>query len=164
MSFTLVFEECVGVHKDDCIDIINQHLAENPELFENRDSLNYEVSKVRENTDTGYNLVGLRTNMAETGVVGILGDGMVWYPWEWCLPNGHCYTVGPWDCDVGTPLNVDECCNMIKATVPDADVNGNTIDCYADYPVGSVSNPVDYGRVSIPVNANNIVVRPPRNE
>ena len=53
---------------------------------------------------------------------------------------------------------------MIQASVPDPDVNGNMLDCYPDYPVGSVSNPTDYGRVSITTNAAGIVVHVPRNE
>jgi hypothetical protein len=126
--------------------------------------------KVREDTDNSYFKVGLRTNAQETGVAGILGDGMIFYPWDWCYPdeNGdgtpECRQIGPWDCDVGTPLTVEQCCNMIKASVPNADVHGNYLECYASYPVGSVSNPVDYGRVTLQVNKDGIVVRPPRNE
>ena len=40
---------------------------------------------VRTSEAPNYNLVGLRTNLEETHVVGVLGDGMVFYPWDWCL-------------------------------------------------------------------------------
>ena len=137
-------------------------MAANPEVFGGRDFLVPEVMHVRTAADDAYYMVGLRTNIAETGVIGVLGDGMVFYPWEWCTTSG-CYDIGPWDCDVGTPLTVEQCCNMITASVPTADVNGNYLDCYADPPIGSVSKPIDAGRVCIHVNSNNIVVRPPKN-
>ena len=105
----------------------------------------------------------MRTNEAETHVVGVLGDGMVFYPWQWCTKDNGCIDVGPWDCDVGTPLSVEECCNLIKVSAPAEDVNGNYIDCFVDPPVGSVSNPIDYGRVMIHVNNEDIVVHAPKN-
>ena len=74
-----------------------------------------------------------------------------------------CYDIGPWDCNIGTPLTVEQCCTMIKASVPDVDVNGNNIDCYVDPPIGSISKPIDHGRVRIIVNED-VVVRPPKNE
>lgn len=53
---------------------------------------------------------------------------------------------------------------MIKDSVPTADKNGKTLECYADPPVGSVSNPVDAGRVIIHTDVNGIVVHIPKNE
>jgi hypothetical protein len=164
MHYTVIFEECVGIHLDACKALIQAKVEESPEIFEHRSSLTYEVMPVRTVSDEGYNYVGLRTNEAENGVVGILGDGMVFYPWDWCDPDTGCGSIGPWDCDIGTPLSVEECCNMIKASVPHPDVNGNYLECHPDYPVGSVSNPTDYGRVCIHVNGANIVVHAPKNE
>ena len=68
------------------------------------------------------------------------------------------------DCYVGIDLTVEQCCNMIKDSVPTADKNGKTLECYADPPVGSVSNPVDAGRVIIHTDVNGIVVHIPKNE
>eukprot|EP00804_Cyclotella_cryptica_P017170 CCRYP_013112-RA/>CCRYP_013112-RA protein AED:0.07 eAED:0.07 QI:97/1/1/1/1/1/2/301/209 len=168
MSFTVVFEECVDTNLDECLNEIQSSVAENPTIFENREALTPIIHKVRERTDPGYYKVVLVTNLAETGVVGIHGDGMVFYPFEWCIPNPsgepECREIGPWDCDVGTPLTVEQCCNMIKASVPNADVEGNYLACHPQYPVGSVSNPIDYGRVSITTDAQGNVVHPPRNE
>mmetsp|Transcript_30050 Transcript_30050/g.54466 ORF Transcript_30050/g.54466 Transcript_30050/m.54466 type:complete len:204 (+) Transcript_30050:117-728(+) len=165
MHFTVEFEECLGKHLEECQAIIEQEVLDNPSIFDNRSSLNFDVMEVRSSTASqDYYLVGLRTNAEETHVDGILGDGMIFYPWDWCNEVDDCYTVGPWDCDIGTPLTVEQCCNHIKTSVPNPDVNGNSIDCYVDPPVGSASNPIDYGRVCIHVNSENIVVHPPRNE
>ena len=83
-------------HKDECISNINTVLSSYPEMFGGRSSLSFEVNKVREKTDEGYNIVSLRLNPDETTVGGLLGDGMIWYPYEWCLSADDCYTVGPW--------------------------------------------------------------------
>lgn len=89
-------DECLHKHKDVCIEAINEKLAAYPELFDHRESFTYEVNKIREKTDEGYNFVSLRLNPDESTVGGLLGDGMVWYPYEWCLPDDDCYTIGPW--------------------------------------------------------------------
>lgn len=68
------------------------------------------------------------------------------------------------DCDIGLPLHPDECCNMIKDTVPAANFEGKYLECYNEYPVGSAHNPVDPGRVSIHTDAAGIVVNIPKNE
>ena len=122
-------------------------------------------------------MIGLRTNIHETGVGGVLGDGMIFYPFPWCLspdnprchtvanpPDDCCYSIGPWDCDLGTPLSVEECCNLIKAAEPHPDIHGNYLSCFESYPVGSIHNPVDYSRIMIHVDNNGNVVHPPRNE
>jgi len=129
-------------------------------------NINFDVTSVRSPEAPDYYLVGLRTNSEETHVSGILGDGMIWYPYQWCTEVGGtgCVDVGPWDCDVGLPLTVEQCCQAIQVTVPLPDHKGNYIDCHPDFPVGSVSNPTDFSRVRIHVDTNNIVVHAPRNE
>ena len=165
---TVEFEECIGLTVEECEALIQQDVASNPELFENQASLSPQVVKVREAGDADYYYVALRTNLAGTGVIGVDGDGLVYYPYDWCIPTAtgtpYCREIGPWDCDVGTPLTVDQCCTMIKASVPNADVNGNELTCFPDYPVGGSQNPTNGGRVIIAVNGQGIVVRPPRNE
>ena len=89
-------EECHLKHKDECIAAIDAKLAAYPELFDNRSSFYYEVNKIRERSDAGYNLVSLRLNEDEATVGGLLGDGMIWYPYQWCLAADDCITVGPW--------------------------------------------------------------------
>ena len=89
-------DECLHKHQDVCIEAINAKLAAYPELFEGRDAFEFEVNKVREATDEGYNIVAMRLNPDETTVGGLLGDGMVWFPNKWCLAADNCFTVGPW--------------------------------------------------------------------
>jgi len=160
-----VFEECVGMTLKDCkkhiVDHVGLHAADFSEGISE-----FEVLPVRASGTASYYLVGLRTDVTETNVVGVLGDGMVFYPFEWCTTDG-CVEAGPWDCDVGTPLTVDDCCAMIKndaAFKDKPDVNGNEIGCFPDFPIGSPSKPRNLKRVCIHVDTNDIVVHPPRNE
>lgn len=161
---TVVFDECVGRHITVCETMIQDAVDANPEMFEGFTALDYEVLDVRTTGDAGYFNVGLRTNQEETHVTGILGDSMVFYPWNWCASANDCYAIGPWDCQVGSPLTVEQCCNIIKSDVTDPDVNGNEINCVADPPMGSDTKPFDLGRVIIHIDANNMVQHPPRNE
>ena len=64
--------------------MIQDAVDANPEMFEGFTALDYEVLDVRTTGDAGYFNVGLRTNQEETHVAGILGDSMVFYPWDWC--------------------------------------------------------------------------------
>jgi len=164
MHYTVTWDECVGKILPECQAIIEESLEEHPEVFGHLPAFNFEVSNIRSPYDENYNMVGLRTDEAGERVVGVLNDGMIWYNWEWCTDATTCHTLGPWDCDVGLPLTVEECCKMITDTVPGTDLNGNELTCYNDYPVGSPQNPVDESRVLIHVNGNNVVVHPPRNE
>jgi len=164
MQIIIEFDECVRMQLEDCRFFIQEQVRENPVLFEGRTPY-YSVRHVRSADDPNYNLVALRTNLEETHVVGVEGDGMVYYHWDWCPTDDVCYPIGPWDCDIGTtPLTVEQCCDMIKSSVPDPDKNGKTLECHKSPPVGSASNPTDRNRVSIHVNNRNIVVRPPKNE
>ena len=131
-------------------------------------------------TDPDYNYVALQTNYNETHVVGVLGDGMVFHPLVHygcgvsstecihyllhaqpcpdtflCLNSSStsagCTKIGPWNCDVGQALTIQNCCNLIKQAVPTQDISrccrggktkfrGNRIQCYVDVPYGSMSN------------------------
>ncbi|KAL7439161.1 hypothetical protein ACHAXM_006561 [Skeletonema potamos] len=164
MHVTIEFkEECMHKHKDECIANINAKVAAFPELFGGHDTVDYEINKVREAGDEGYNIVALRLNPDGETVGGLLGDGMIWYPFQWCLAEG-CYTVGPWDCDVGIPLTAADCCQMIKDSVNRPDVNGKMLECYNELPIGSPGNPKDPNRVILHTDADGIVVHIPKNE
>jgi len=180
VHYTLQFEECRGRTVDECESIINQLLAENPKLFDGRDHLTYVAHQIRQPGDPNYNRLGLMTNMAGDGVVGLNADGIVkfsnpnfggqsvWCPSDTPCPEDHnrlqhiddkcCFAIGPWDCDTGVPKTVDDCCDMIKASAPGADHNGNFLSCHAVYPLGSDFNPVDPGRIYMHVNADGRVV------
>lgn len=163
-TYSVVFDECVGRHLVDCQAFIEAEVAKNPGIFAlDGGNINFDVTTVRSRESPDYYMVGLRTNQEETHVTGILGDGMVWYPYQWCTVE-NCVDIGPWDCDVGLPLTIEQCCDAIKITVPLPDKEGNYIDCYNDPPVGSESNPIDYSRVRIHVDSNDIVVHAPKNE
>ena len=113
---------------------------------------------------SAYDVYILRTLLLTSPLLETILSETTYFSFARIRAAGTCYSIGPWDCDIGTPLTVEQCCNLIKASVPEADERGNHIDCYVDPPIGSASNPVDPGRVCIHVDANDFVVRPPRNE
>jgi len=73
-----------------------------------------------------------------------------------------CASIGPWDCDIGGFLTVLACCNLIKAAVPTADVNGKRIDCYPDPPYGSEKKPIEQGRILMHFDDQNKIIHPPK--
>ena len=87
-----MFEECVGKTRAECLAIVSAVLDENPEFMPAGaqsagsfvDNLNVEELAVRSQNSDDYYLVGLRTDYEETHIVGILGDGMTFYPYDWC--------------------------------------------------------------------------------
>ena len=88
----LVFEECVGKTEAESLALVGAVFEAHPDFLpagaQSADSFinNLKVEKVsvRNQNAEDYYLVGLRTNYEETHVVGILGDGMVFYPYDWC--------------------------------------------------------------------------------
>lgn len=153
----LTFPECVGKTKNECLAVI---VAIVDGLNLPHGELLTDLEHARVQNDADYYLVGLRTNLAETHVTGILGDGLVFYPFDWCTTAGGCAPIGPWDCDMGTLLTTTACCAMIKASVPTVDVHGNYLDCYIDPPFGSVSEPIDLDTITMVVDGQNKVVHP----
>ena len=104
--------------------MVEQEISENPDMFPA--GVVFEVRNKRQITDDTYNYVVLVTN-DEDHVVGRLGDGVVEYPFVW-RENGVEVEIGPWDCDVGTPLTSSECCTFIKSSVPGVDDNGRELE------------------------------------
>lgn len=157
-------------------------LKTNPRIFQEH-NLHYEVQKLQQPGAPNAHHIGLMTNIKGTHVVGHDGDGIVKYYNPnynreniWCtsdepcpdehnslthIEDGCCFHIGPWDCDSGFPLTIEQCCNVIKASVPGKDKNGNEIYCHVAYPLGSEQNPFDYSRVSIILNGADRVVTPP---
>ena len=172
-----------------CKNLINAAHAANPAAFNNVDQVLFVILKVRPVRDAAdimldpdqlllidnYNQVGLRTdNETNTLVVGIKGDGVVTYPYPWCVNNVtdpagyYCHMIGSWDCYdevAGTGLTVEQCCSTIQAStfeIGSLDVHGNELECYnSPPPHANVEDPPDYGRVFLHVNAQNQVVHPP---
>jgi hypothetical protein len=209
----LVFEECVGKSKNECLNTIEEVLTNNADLMSVASFSDYAVDalRARNETDSNYNFVALRTNYEETHVMGVLGDGMVFYPFSWCtnytcklyhplnafiissMPDlvltlsctsippplpANCTQIGPWDCNMGQALTLQECCTLIKqsvttrsnrhCTVPDLNIKPRlrprcrpkSIQCYADVPYGGVSKPIDQSRIVMHVNREDIVIHP----
>ena len=174
------FDECVGQHIDWCRERIWAEHKNTPQNFGNMPTMQIEQAKPIKPNEGEYYMVGMRTNMEGTAVVGLLGEqggealGMIWYPFQWVLPAGTYadktydeptgIDIGPWDCDVGSPLTPEQCCTLIKSSMPYPDVNNNKLDCYSNYPIGSSQNPVQENRVIILTNHQDIVQRAPVNE
>ena len=118
------FPECIGLSVEECEALIEQEIVENPDVFPA--GVVFDVRNKRQITDDTYNFVVLVTN-DEDHVIGRLGDGVVEYPFVW-RKNGVEVEIGPWDCDVGTPLTSSECCTFIKASVPGVDDNGRELE------------------------------------
>lgn len=165
----IIFEECQHKPGPACKGMITKAVRSNRDLFGGRGRLNFLTIPVRSANESEYWKIFLRTDVSETYVEGVLGDGMVFYPHEWCSDGsdgygGGCANIGPWDCDLGSPLLVQDCCDLIQADYPGVDVNGNTLECFPDFPIGSPSNPIDEDRVIIHIDAEGNVAHPPRNE
>jgi len=163
----VVFDECIGKTFNECYNLIRVAVTNHQEDFDHAwDEMPVLLSRVNEEPrDEGYQNVGMRTDRAETHVVGVLGDGMVFYPRDWCPIDGsECAPIGPWDCNVGGALTVEDCCDLIMADVPGPDIHGNYLTCVAVPPVGSASNPYNGARVSIHIDSDMIVRHAPRVE
>ena len=73
---------------DDCLEAIKKDIEEQPDLFEGRTFEDFKISEGHVRDDdhaSNYYKIGLRTNPAETHVAGVLGDGMIWYKFPWCV-------------------------------------------------------------------------------
>lgn len=121
----MYFPECIGLSVDQCEDLIEQEIAENPDLFPG--GVVFDVRSKRQITDDTYNYVVLVTDEVGEHVTGRLGDGVVEYPFVW-RKDGAEVEIGPWDCDMATPLKTAECCAYIKASVPGVDDNDRELE------------------------------------
>ena len=93
---TVVFEECIGQPLETCQDLIAGEVASNPSVFEGRASLDYDVKHVRTHDGSNYNVVAIRLDQHLQLVTGVYGDGLVFYPFDWCVAEDDCFAVGPW--------------------------------------------------------------------
>ena len=50
--------------------------------------------------------------------------------------------LGPWDCAMLVPLTGEQCCDMVRWSVPSLDVNGRHIECYFELPEEAEENKV----------------------
>lgn len=186
VRYTLSFDECPGIPVKDCEDTITKMFEEDPTLFRDVDNIYFKEDRLPQPGDPNYNYVGMMTNPAGTHVVGWNGDGVVHYKNPnfdreniWCtseepcpdepnhvrhLPDKCCFHIGPWDCDTGVPKSPEDCCKIIKSSVPPIDFLGNELICHTAHPVGSIYNPIDYSRIQVLFDAEGKVVGEPTNE
>lgn len=185
VRYTLSFDECHNLDVAECEAVIEQMFEDDPALFKT-DSIYFFEETLQQPGDDNYNYVSMVTNAAGTHVAGHNMDGVVHYNNPnydrenvWCtsdtpcpgepnhllhLPEKCCFAVGPWDCDTGVPKTPEDCCNMIKSSVPPTDDIGNEIICFTAFPLGSEQNPIDYSRIHILLDAGGHVVGDPINE
>lgn len=132
----VTFPECVNQLISICINLIESELSDlglsEVEIITNLK---------RNETLPGYHKVVIVTNELADRVAGRAGDGMVEYPFRWndaVLGPITLGVDGKWNCMLKTP---DECCQRIKDSVDNPDVNGNEIDCHIFIPFGGLGNP-----------------------
>lgn len=163
---TIVFDECLGKPLRTCRGVVMRAVRGNPNLFGfHPKDLHFEGIPVRSETDEGYNKVFIKTDFeTSTKAVGVMGDGMIFYPFEWHKADGTIVDIGPWDCSPGDDfLSWQTCCTIVQGGAG-LDISGNPLGCEPSHPVGSPANPREPGRVIIHVNEENKVVHPPRVE
>lgn len=147
MDSTTSFPECVDQTPADCIALINDEIANDPEasaLFPS--GVTFDVRKKREPTDDNYNMVVIRLHQDNT-VKGNDGNGAIDYPFPWKYFDEQTQQVeevelGPWDCAMLVPLSGQQCCDMVRWSVPSLDVNGRHIECYYELPEEAEENKV----------------------
>jgi hypothetical protein len=60
---------------------------------------------------------------------GDKNDGIITYPYAWVsVEDGQTRELGPWDC---SGLDSWTCCSKIRISVPDKDIHGKHIECFA---------------------------------
>jgi hypothetical protein len=115
--------ECVGKLRIDCLELMERELGFHPFRF-----LRPEVFVPRDEEDYNntYYKVGISVNMLDE-VTGDKNKGAVCYTLPWNSTSTGSLDLGCWDCSA---MRGDDCCSMIMASVPDADTNGNHLECF----------------------------------
>lgn len=140
---TTTFPECEEKFLEECLELINN------ELMELELDAEIVINEKRSLDQENYNKVVIITNMSATTVMGRNNDGIVSYPFMWndAVHGPKLLNVdGKWDC---FGMSTDGCCEIIKASTPNPDVNGNHIECFIFVPFGGVGNPTRSDRVMV---------------
>lgn len=184
--YALEFTECKDLTLEECKTVITRLQSDGTLFGRNVDNVNYEVDTLQQPGAQNAHVIGIVTDMEGTHVTGYSGDGIIRYynpnfarQSVWCISNEPCtynqnrileiddkccFNVGPWDCDNGNPKTVDECCDMIKSSVPGPNTDGKEIECHIAHPLGSIQNPIDYNRIKSVVAPDGHIVISPKNE
>ena len=116
------------------------------------------VHEKRNLDQEGYNKVVIVTNEMADKVVGRGRDGIVSYPFMWDDKFAGSRLLSPWNCVNITP---EDCCLMIKQSVPNPDTNDNYIECHIFVPFGGIGNPKRNDRVFVTVSQDGRVHEAP---
>jgi len=118
--------ECIGKTMRECAGLVRRD-ARNHEI----DNLVVKVvvPRTKEEIQQTYMKVGIAINIFNK-VTGDKNDGMITYPFVWVSSTpGNTRELGPWDCS--GDMSAWDCCQKIKEDVPDMDIHGNHIQCFA---------------------------------
>jgi hypothetical protein len=98
------------------------------------------------------------TNELADKVVGRAKDGIVSYPFMWDDALAGSRLLSPWNC-----LNIspEDCCLMIKQSVPNKDTKNNYIECHIFVPFGGIGKPKRNDRVFVTVSQDGRVHEKP---
>ena len=116
------------------------------------------VHEKRNLNQEGYNKVVIVTNEMADKVVGRGKDGIVSYPFMWDDALAGSRLLSPWNCVNITP---EDCCLMIKQSVPNKDTKDNYIECHIFVPFGGIGKPKRNDRVFVTVSQDGRVHEKP---
>ena len=116
------------------------------------------VHEKRNLNQEGYNKVVIVTNEMADKVVGRAKDGIVSYPFMWDDKFVGSRLLSPWNCVNITP---EDCCLMIKQSVPNPDIKDNYIECHIFVPFGGIGKPKRNDRVFVTVSQDGRVHEKP---
>lgn len=152
---TITFPECRDKLLEDCLEILSNEMAE---LQMTADIV---IHEKRNADQSGYNKVVIVSDLTASLVKGRLADGQVSYPFMWddSLSGPRMLGVdGKWDCYGKSP---DDCCQLIKASVPNADTRGNHLECHFFVPYGGIGNNKRSDRILVNLSSDGRVHEPP---
>jgi len=137
----------------DCLAIINSQISSLGLA-----TLETVVHEKRNLSQEGYNKVVIVTNEMADKVVGRGKDGIVSYPFMWDDALTGSRLLSPWNCVNITP---EDCCLMIKQSVPNKDTKDNYIECHIFVPFGGIGKPKRNDRVFVTVSQDGRVHEKP---
>jgi hypothetical protein len=105
----ITFPECLEQLFENCLSLVNTQVQEL-----GLDPYDIVIHEKRNIDQPGYNKVVIITDMLAEHAVGLLGDGVISYPFQWddaVLGPRTLSVDGKWNCLGYTP---EDCCNSIK--------------------------------------------------
>jgi len=153
LETVVTFPECLNMFLTDCLAIINSQISSIGLA-----TVEIVVHEKRNLNQEGYNKVVIVTNEMADKVVGRAKDRIVSYPFMWDDKFVGSRLLSPWNCVNITP---EDCCLMIKQSVPNKDTKDNYIECHIYVPFGGIGKPKRNDRVFVTVSQDGRVHEPP---